>query len=145
MPKFQARFYNDQDESIPCRVDPVEAPDHGSALREAHATMRPGEVRVELLDVDDEFRRGTPDQAEQGLMAAAKAWDFEGVVACAINMFEERSGQVLGAANSATAEVKEFVGAKPYAAIGIAAALAYVVGLHVGAGRRRVIYLKPER
>lgn len=146
MPKFQARYFTDQDESIPCRVDPVEGPDYGTALRRAHADMRDGEVRVELLDTDDEFRRGTPNQGpEHGLMAAAKAWDFAGVLSCAINLFEEQTEKALETAGVATAEVKDFVRAKPYAAIGIAAGLAYVIGLHVGTGKKRVIYLKSER
>lgn len=149
MPKFQARYFNDEDESIPCRVDPVEGPDHATALQRARASMRGGEVRVELLDVDDEFRRGTPNQGVRNGHAHASlfgGWlgEAEALFACAVDMVQEQSEKALESAGAATEGVRTFVKTKPYAAIGIAAAFAYVVGLHVGAGQKRVIYLKPS-
>jgi hypothetical protein len=148
MPKFQARYFNDEDESIPCRVDPVEGPDHATALQRARATMRSDEVRVELLDVDDEFRRGTPNQhamnghgAGAGLFGGWLA-EAEGLFACAVDLVQERTEKALESAGAATDGVRTFVREKPYAAIGIAAAFAYVIGLHVGAGQKKVIYLK---
>lgn len=153
MPKFQARYFTDEDESIPCRVDPVEGPDHASALQRARATMRIDEVRVELIDTDDEFRRGTPhNSASSGPSSASTAGLFggwlaeaEGLFGYAVDLVQDRTEKALESAGAATQEVRTFVRTKPYAAIGIAAALAYVVGLHVGAGQKRVIYLKPDR
>src|SRR3954466_5639260 len=98
MPKFQARYFNDEDESIPCRVDPVEGPDHATALQRARATMRVDEVRVELIDIDDEFRRGTPHQgAANGLGSGLGSsglfggWiaEAEGLFGCAVDLVQD--------------------------------------------------------
>jgi ElaB/YqjD/DUF883 family membrane-anchored ribosome-binding protein len=151
MPKFQARYFTDDDESIPCRVDPVEGPDHASALQRARSTMRVDEVRVELIDTDDELRRGTPHHGAGNSSASAAGlfggWlsEAEGLFGYAVDMVQDRTEKALESAGAATEEVRTFVRTKPYAAIGIAAALAYVIGLHVGAGQKRVIYLKPDR
>lgn len=152
MPKFQARYFNDEDESIPCRVDPVEGPDHATAMQRARATMRIDEVRVELIDTDDEFRRGTPpggvgggagSGAGQGGLFGGWLSEAEGLFGYAVDLVQDRTEKALESAGAATEDVRTFVRTKPYAAIGIAAALAYVIGLHVGAGQKRVIYLKP--
>ena len=154
MPKFQARYFNDEDESIPCRVDPVEGPDHASALQRARATMRADEVRVELIDTEDALRRGSPysgandSQTSGGLGSALfGGWiaEAEGLFGYAVDLVQDRTEKALESAGAATAEVRTFVRTKPYAAIGIAAALAYVIGLHVGAGQKRVIYIKGDR
>ncbi len=152
MPKFQARYFTDEDESIPCRVDPVEGPDHATALHRARSTMRVDEVRVELIDTDDEFRRGTPNPGAAAASLGSGSGLFGGWIAeaetlfgCAVDLVQDRTEKALESAGAATEEVRTFVRTKPYAAIGIAAALAYVIGLHVGAGQKRVIYLKPDR
>ena len=138
MPKFQARYFATQDEAIPSRVDPVEAADHQAALLKAKAKMQLGEARVELADLDDEFRRGQPEH--HGLVDNVYTQVGETVA-----MLTDRYSEVKDTATTYVDEVKAFVKKKPYVAIGIGAAVAYLIGLHVGAGDRRVIYLKDHR
>jgi ElaB/YqjD/DUF883 family membrane-anchored ribosome-binding protein len=166
MTKFQARYFDGQDETIPCRVDPVEAPDLATALEQARSEMRFGESRVELADLDDEFRRGTPNQdadviggvAEGGAAAsllekASTVQEKLGEQAAmvqerleqAAGLVQERYGEVREKASDAAVEIDRYVRAKPYVAVAVAAVLGYVIGLHLGAGDRKVIYLKDAR
>jgi ElaB/YqjD/DUF883 family membrane-anchored ribosome-binding protein len=136
MPNFHARYYDGPDVVDPCRVDPVEAQDRAAALALAEAAMLANEIRVELAELEDV---GAPRPSQPPLKA------FEVKVGEAVNMMQDRYEQAYENAAQALGEVERFVKTKPYAALGIAALFAYVVGLHVGAGRKRVIYLKPER
>ncbi|HTI66923.1 MAG TPA: hypothetical protein VL460_05170 [Caulobacteraceae bacterium] len=125
MPRFQARYFLGEDGPVPCRTDPVEAADHAAALARARSAMRNGEARVEVLQ--------------------QPASEIESMLEGAVGMVQEAYAQAWETVSGAVVEVDRFVRARPFAAAGAAAALAYVVGLHIGAGRRQVIYLKQDR
>jgi hypothetical protein len=60
MPSFQARYFLAAGETVPIRVQRVEAIDHAEAEALARAQLAVGETVFDVADYDDEFRRGTP-------------------------------------------------------------------------------------
>jgi ElaB/YqjD/DUF883 family membrane-anchored ribosome-binding protein len=122
MPRFQARYYDVRDDALPRRTEPIEAPDYGTALEWANAAMTEDEVRVELADPSAE-----PEDISSKLSGAAA-------------QARVRYAEARERAETLYHEADQFVRARPYAALGIAALAGFLIGVHLHG--RQVIYLK---
>jgi ElaB/YqjD/DUF883 family membrane-anchored ribosome-binding protein len=114
-----------RDDAVPRRTEPVEAPDHATALEWANAGMTEDEVRVELADPQIHASDIPSKLGEAAVQARIRYLEAR-----------ERAGELYE-------EADRFVRARPYAALGVAALFGYLVGLHIHGGRQ-VIYVKPS-